>query len=99
MAGLIDLHACRTDSVATDIARLLGSLIADDRERWDAALEAYMEVRPMSLAERGLVEVYDRSGVLLSGATWLEWLFVEGRHFEDATRVAQRLNVAAARAS
>ena len=81
VTGLIDAHAARTESVATDLARLLGSLVADDRAAWDVGLAAYENIRPLSLDERGLVELFDRSAVLLSGLTWLEWRFVEHRQF------------------
>jgi Ser/Thr protein kinase RdoA (MazF antagonist) len=72
VTGLIDPSAARTDTVAADIARLAGSLIADDRAAWDIALEAYRSVAPLSEREAQLVPVLDRSGILLSGMAWLE---------------------------
>jgi Ser/Thr protein kinase RdoA (MazF antagonist) len=72
VTGLIDPSAARTDTVAADISRLAGSLIADDRRAWDLALDAYQGARPLSAAESALVGVLDRSGVLLSGMAWLE---------------------------
>lgn len=89
--GLIDAHACRSESVATDIARLLGSFVGDDRGGWEVGLAAYREVRPLSIDERGLVELFDRSSVLLSGLSWLEWRVLEGRRFDDPAAVVARL--------
>jgi Ser/Thr protein kinase RdoA (MazF antagonist) len=89
--GLVDAHACRADNVATDLARLLGSLAEDDRGTWDAGLAAYEEIRPLSPHERGLVELFDQSAVLLGGLTWLEWKCVEGRRFERPGAVVARL--------
>jgi len=91
VSGLIDAHACRTECVATDLARLLGSLVADDRPAWDEGLAAYIEVRPLGVAERGLVELFDESAVLLNGLTWLEWHCVERRRFGEPRIVVDRL--------
>ena len=71
VTGWIDLSAARTDTAATDLARLLGDLLGDDRPRWDAALAAYRAVRPLSAVEERLVRVLDRSGVLLSAVGWV----------------------------
>ena len=91
ITGLIDPHAARSDSPAIDLARLLGSLVADDRQRWEAGLAAYQRIRPLSLDELALVGLFDRSSVLLSGMTWLDWYCLEGREFADQNRVLARL--------
>ena len=91
VTGLIDPHAARTDSVATDLARLLGSLVGDDRAGWDIGLAAYQSVRPLSLAELALVELFDQSAVLLGGMTWLDWHCLQGRMFDDREKVLARL--------
>lgn len=72
VSGLIDPAACRSDNVAIDLARLLGSLVADSATGWDQGLAAYQQHRTLSLAESGLVTVLDQSGVLMAGAVWLE---------------------------
>jgi Ser/Thr protein kinase RdoA (MazF antagonist) len=77
VTGLIDPSAARTDTVAADISRLAGSLIADDRRAWDVALDAYRGVHPLSADEVALCGVLDRSGVLLSGMAWLERRYLE----------------------
>jgi Ser/Thr protein kinase RdoA (MazF antagonist) len=38
-----------------------------------------------------LTAAFDASGVLLAGANWLTWLYLEDRQFDDATAVTQRL--------
>jgi Ser/Thr protein kinase RdoA (MazF antagonist) len=91
LTGLIDPHACRSDCVATDLARCLGSLLGDNPAEWDFALQAYQEIRPLSLDERASVEVFDRSAVLLNGLTWLEWVCLRGRVFPVRERVIARM--------
>ncbi len=91
VTGLIDPSACRTESVASDLSRLIGSLVKDDRAAWDFALAEYQRHRPLTASELALVAVLDRSGVLLSGWTWLEWLYLERRPFADADAVEKRL--------
>lgn len=97
VTGLIDPHAARTDSVATDLARLLGTLVGDDRNGWESGLAAYQEVRPLSPSELTLVELFDQSGVLLSGMNWLDWHVFQGRGFQNREAVLARLSFIAAR--
>jgi homoserine kinase type II len=97
VTGLIDPSAARTDTVAADISRLAGSLIADDRLAWGKAIDAYQSVRPLSREEAALVGILDRSGVLLSGMTWLERRYFEcisftERALEHLQRIAARLS-------
>ncbi len=91
LTGLIDPGACRLENVTTDLARLLGSLVEDNRTEWDFAVCCYQELRPLSLVEFRLLQAFDSSGVLLSGVTWLDWLLVQHRPFLNRTRVADRL--------
>jgi len=91
VSGIVDPSACRSETVATDIARLVGSLVGDDREGWQTALAAYQSVRALTADERAGVELFDRSGVLLSGLTWLQWIAVEVRPLPDRERVLGRL--------
>jgi Ser/Thr protein kinase RdoA (MazF antagonist) len=98
VSGLIDPSAARTDTVAADISRLAGSLIADDRLAWGRAIDAYQSVRQLSEEEAALVGILDRSGVLLSGMAWLERRYLEGvpftgRALERLQRIAARLSL------
>lgn len=78
VTGLVDPSACRRDTVAADLSRLLGSLVGDDVRRWTPAVAAYTRCRPLSADEAALVPVLDRSGVLLSAATWVRRRYVLG---------------------
>ncbi len=90
--SVIDLMPhLQPDSVATDVARLLGSLIAGNPKWWAEGLVAYELVRPLTPAERQLAIQLDRANVLLSAWNWLEWLFVERRVFRDLARVEGRV--------
>ncbi len=91
VTGLIDPHAARSDTVATDLARLVGSLVGDDRQAWQTGLDAYQEFRPLAAAELVLVELFDQTAVLLNGLTWLDWHCLQGRVFDDRDRVIARL--------
>ena len=91
VTGLIDFDAMRVDSVATDLARLLGSYCGEHFELWDIGLAAYDEIRPLSKDERDLVVHYDRLAVLLTGVQWLDWMLLEGKQFELA-RVLPRID-------
>ena len=97
VTGLIDPHAARTDSVAADLARLLDTLAGDDRNQWDAGLASYQEVRRLSAAELALIELFDQSGLLLSGMNWLDWHLVNKRTFANRDGVLARLTSIAAR--
>jgi Ser/Thr protein kinase RdoA (MazF antagonist) len=91
--GLIDAHAARTESVATDLARLLGSLVGDDRAGWESGLAAYAEARPLTPAVRRLVGLFDSSAVVLSGLTWLQWKCLDGRTFDRPEAVINRMTM------
>ena len=92
VSGLIDFGAVKNETVAADIARLLGSLVLDDRQGWQTGLAAYQDVRPLAAAEVELITVFDRSNVALSGMNWLEWIYVEGRRFDDRPAILARID-------
>ncbi|MEQ8789646.1 MAG: phosphotransferase [Pirellulaceae bacterium] len=97
VSGLIDFGAMQIDSVAGDVARLLGSLARDDADLWRVGLSAYEAIRPLSKDERLAVTVFDRSTMLLSGMNWLRWIYLDGRSFDDRRRVEARLDEILAR--
>jgi Ser/Thr protein kinase RdoA (MazF antagonist) len=97
VSGLVDFGGMRADAVAGDIARLLGSLVADDTAGWKIGLAAYDRYRPLSPDERRLVTAFDRSGVLLSGLEWIEWIYVDRRVFSSPAAIESRLDKGIAR--
>ena len=97
LTGLIDYAAVGPDSVAVDVARMVGSLVGDDEEGWRVALSAYREVRTFSHQEEQLARVLDRTGVIVGLANWLRWLGEPGREFEESAHVTQRIEELLAR--
>lgn len=92
VTGLIDFGAMRTDNVACDLARLIGSLVGDSRADWSVALSAYESQRSLTEDEHLLIRAFDQSAALMSGLNWLQWICVEGRRFDDPQRVLARLD-------
>lgn len=93
VTGLVDASACRSDSIATDLSRLLGSFCGIDRQLWDVAFKEYETHRHLSIEEKILVEVLDRSGVLLSGMNWVEKFRRNESDRKDFPRIAKRLKL------
>ncbi len=91
VSGLIDFGAAAVDSVAGDVARLVGSLVGDVREDWPPTLEAYDACRPLSPDERRAIDCFDRGGTLAAAANWMRWLFVEERSISHAEAVQAQL--------
>ena len=91
VTGVIDFGAAAVDSVAGDVARLVASLVGDDRQQWLTAIEAYHACRPLSPAERRAIDSFDRGRTLAATANWLRWLFVEERSFADVETVKMQL--------
>lgn len=97
VSGLVDFGSMRPENVATDVARLLGSMAADDADAWRRGLEAYQLVRQLAPPELELVTAFDRSLVLMGGLQWLEWIYLEGREFSHPSAVLARIDELLAR--
>ena len=91
VTGLIDPSACRTETVACDLARLLASLVGESKPDRSIALDEYQRWRPLSSAELSLIPVLDRTGVLLSAWTWLTWMCVDHRLPANPVRSLARM--------
>ncbi|MCA9230435.1 MAG: phosphotransferase [Planctomycetales bacterium] len=81
VTGVIDFGAVAVDSVACDLARLIGSMVNDSAEDWDLALGEYAMRRRLEIGERRAVAGFDAGGTICSAANWVRWLFVDGRSF------------------
>jgi Ser/Thr protein kinase RdoA (MazF antagonist) len=91
VTGLIDFGAMRAESVAADVARLLGSMVGDDAKGWQDGLAAYSTARRLTPAELMLVTAFDQSAVVLGGVNWLNWIYCQGRQFDDRAKIVARL--------
>jgi Ser/Thr protein kinase RdoA (MazF antagonist) len=91
VSGLVDYGAVKPNHVAADLARLLGSLVGEDRSRWQVGLDAYRRLCPLSEDEEKLAVLLDRTGSVLGAVNWLRWLYHERRAFADRAAVAARL--------
>ena len=74
LTGLVDYDSLDFDSVAVDLARMLGSLIEDDEASWECALTAYRRLRPLSGDEERLARALDRAGAIAALANWHRWI-------------------------
>ncbi|MBI3839216.1 MAG: phosphotransferase, partial [Planctomycetia bacterium] len=92
VSGIVDFGALRPENVAADIARLLGSLAADNATDWRRGLSAYQSMRPLSGDEQTLITAFDRSTVLMGGLQWLEWIYRQQRTFVSRAAVLCRVD-------
>jgi Ser/Thr protein kinase RdoA (MazF antagonist) len=90
VTGIIDFGAINFDTPAGDVARLLGSLVADDLVAWQNGLAAYSAVRPLLPEESGATSALDKSGTVLAGCNWIHWIYIERRKFENLAQVIGR---------
>ena len=89
LSGLIDFGAMGIESVAADLARLIGEWFPDDHVLRALALAAYQRVRPLDASEAALIAALEATGDLLIAGHWLSWHYLDHRHFDDACEVAR----------
>jgi Ser/Thr protein kinase RdoA (MazF antagonist) len=92
VSGIIDYGGAKIDHVAVDLARLLGSMAGSDKTLRAAGIDAYRRHRPLDLREENLVWTLDETGALVGLATWLKWLYRDGRKFENTQAVVGRMS-------
>jgi homoserine kinase type II len=92
VTGIVDFGALRIDTPLTDIARLVGSLVGNDREARSFALDTYAELRPLTNDDRRVINLLDESGVVLAGLNWLTWLYVDRRDMGLVEPIIRRLD-------
>ena len=91
MSGLVDFGAMGVESVAADLARLIGEWLDGDRAARREAIAAYSRIRPLDAAEARLIDVFETAAALLIGERWVRWHYVENRRFDDPHAVASGL--------
>jgi len=91
LTGLVDFGAMGRETVAADIARLLGEVGGSDRPVRSEAIAAYESIRPIAPAELAAIDPFLLANALLGAGHWARWHFLEGRTFEDPGAVAQGL--------
>jgi homoserine kinase type II len=90
VTGLIDFGAVDIDTPATDIARLLRSLVHNDQTEWRSGLAAYSAMRQLSDNESLAVFAIDAANPILAGCNWINWVYVEQREFEQRQQVIEQ---------
>ena len=76
VTGIIDFGATSFDSIAGDLARLIGGFDCGPIEPQEL-LKAYGKIRPLTVEERRTVGAYLVGGLISSAANWVRWLVVE----------------------
>lgn len=92
VTGIVDFGALNVDTPLTDIARLVGSLVADDVDARGFAMDAYAELRPLSQEDRQLIDLLDESGQVVAAVNWPTWLYVERRDMGPIEPIIRRLD-------
>jgi Ser/Thr protein kinase RdoA (MazF antagonist) len=90
VTAVIDYGAMNIDTPATDVARLLGSLVGDDEAGWRTGVNAYSAIRPLSPNEEQAAKALDTSSTILAGCNWLRWIYIDGRQFDDQSQIVER---------
>ena len=91
LSGLVDFGAMGVDSVAGDLARLIGEWLDGDPAARREALASYERVRPLDPVEARLIGVFEATTALLIGERWLRWHYVDNRRFDDPQAVSKGL--------
>ena len=89
LSGLVDFGAMVVDSVVSDLARLMGEWLDDDKPAVRLALESYEQIRPLDAVETSLIGPFQSATALLIGERWIRWHFIEERHFDDRSAVTR----------
>jgi homoserine kinase type II len=96
LSGLVDFGAMGVETVAADLARLIGEWLEGDSSARRDALAAYEAVSPLDPSESALIEVFEYSSALLIGERWARWHYRENRWFDDPRAVTRGLDKSAA---
>jgi Ser/Thr protein kinase RdoA (MazF antagonist) len=97
VTGIVDYGSVKTDHVAVDLARLLGSLVGNDAPRRAEGLKGYMKIHALTDEEQELIILLDETGTILGAANWIRWVYLERRQYENREAIANRLAVLVSR--
>jgi homoserine kinase type II len=97
LSGLVDYGAMAIDSVAGDLARLLGEWLPGREDLRAAALAAYRDVRPLDESEAALIAAFEAAADVLIAGHWIRWHFQEQRQFDDPEAVPRGIEKGLAR--
>jgi homoserine kinase type II len=89
--GLIDFGAMGVESVACDLARLLGEWSGLSEVSRAETMACYEEQRPLNEPERAALHAFELVGDLLIGSHWITWRYLESRRFPDPRAFDQGL--------
>ncbi len=92
VTGLIDFGATRIDTPLADVARLVGSLVGNDQSLRIQALDAYSNLRPLTDQDRRVIDLLDECNVVLSGLSWIRWLYLDRRDMGPLSPIVNRLD-------
>jgi homoserine kinase type II len=83
LSGLIDFGAMGIESVASDLARLIGEWFTDDCSLRTYGLEIYQRANPFDASEFALFTALEATGDLLIAGHWLSWHYLDHMRFDD----------------
>lgn len=83
VSGMVDFKELGADTVARDIASLLGSMAGNDPQLWSYGLKAYRNIRNLSESEVYLTTVIDFAEMILSGLRYLDQVFLKQLSFRE----------------
>jgi homoserine kinase type II len=89
LSGLVDFGSMGLDSVAGDLARLLGEAIGPDRLARREAMAAFEAIRPLSEEEHRAIAAFEQANALLGPSMWIYRHFFEGRKFDEPDAVVR----------
>ena len=93
VSGIVDFDAVRRDTVATDLARWVGSFAESGFSPellWDAAITGYASVREISPCEQRLSGAIEQASWYIHLANWVTWIADESQNFPGGMVSAQR---------
>ena len=96
VTGIVDFGAARVAAREGDVARLLGSLsrtAKSDHQKeqlWAMGMSSYQATANQPIHAE-MVQIWHLANVSMSGLQWVEWLFSEGRRFDNLEAVHERM--------